>query len=305
MQKRFVHRPYVRQLLCSRKSNRLEPAAQSANLWLAALKKSDKFFMFLHGYDTHGQYSLPQDYNGKFMTKSKKFKGTKEEEIALREAKVEGKSTNIDYSDKEFWSAWYDSKIFDADQRLGRFLGDFQKMPQAKNTIIVLLSDHGIEVFEHDSIDHGHTLYDELVHVPFIVTGPGIKKNRLVKEHVATMDLLPTLLDFLSIKPTKSLKAQMRGRSLKKALKGKSIPAADTFSETDYRDLIHKRSVRSKDNWKFIITIDDGSEELFGLNTDPSEKKNLSLSNPKKAKAMMLILDRHLNSMIQTKNKFK
>ena len=261
--------------------------------------------MFLHGYDTHGQYSLPQDYNGKFMTKSKKFKGTKEEEIALREAKVEGKSTNIDYSDKEFWSAWYDSKIFDADQRLGRFLGDFQKMPQAKNTIIVLLSDHGIEVFEHDSIDHGHTLYDELVHVPFIVTGPGIKKNRLVKEQVATMDLLPTLLDFLSIKPTKSLKAQMRGRSLKKALKGKSIPAADTFSETDYRDLIHKRSVRSKDNWKFIITIDDGSEELFGLNTDPSEKKNLSLSNSKKAKAMMLILDRHLNSMSQTKNKFK
>ena len=283
----------------------LEPAAQSANAWLATLKKTDKFFLFLHGYDTHGQYSLPQDYNGKFMIKSKKFKGTKEEEIALREAKVEGKSTNIDYSDKEFWSAWYDSKIFDADHRLGKFLSDFQKTPQAKNTIIILISDHGTEIFEHDSIDHGHTLYDELVHVPFIITGPGIKKNNTVKEQVTTMDLLPTLLDYLSIKPAMTLKVQMRGRSLKKALLGKSISAADAFSETDYRDLIHKRSVRTKDNWKLIITIDDGSEELYDLNTDPSEKKNLSSSNPKKAKALMSILDKHLNSMSQTKNKFK
>lgn len=282
----------------------LEPAAQNANAWLTTLKKTDKFFLFLHGYDTHGQYSLPQDYNGKFMLKSKKFKGTKEEEIALREAKVQGKSTNIDYSDKEFWSAWYDSKIFDADNRLGRFLSDFQKTPQAKNTIIVLISDHGTEVFEHDSIDHGHTLYDELIHVPFIMSGPGIKKNNTVKQQVSTIDLLPTLLDYLSIKPTMALKGQMRGRSLKRALLGKSITAADAFSETDYRDLIHKRSVRTKDNWKLIITIDDGSEELFNLNTDPSEKQNLSSSNPKKAKAMMSILDKHLNSMSQTKNKY-
>lgn len=283
----------------------IENSAKSAIEWLKALKKEEKFFLFLHGYDTHGQYSLPQDYNGKFMIKSKKFKGTKEEEIVLREAKVEGKSTNIDYSDKEFWSAWYDSKIFDADHRLGRFLSDFQKMPQAKNTIIVLISDHGTEIFEHDSIDHGHTLYDELVHVPFIMTGPGIKKNNMVKEQVTTMDLLPTLLDYLSIKPTKTLKAQMRGRSLKKALLGKPIAAADAFSETDYRDLIHKRSVRTKDNWKLIITLDDGSEELYDLNTDPSEKKNLSSSNPKKANAMMSTLDKHLNSMSQAKNKYK
>lgn len=283
----------------------LEPAAQNASAWLATLEKTDKFFLFLHGYDTHGQFSLPQDYNGKFMIKSKKFKGTKEEEIALREAKVEGKSTNIDYSDKEFWSAWYDSKIFDADQRLGRFLRDFKKKPQSKNTIIVLISDHGTEIFEHDSIDHGHTLYDELVHVPFIMTGPGIKKNNIVKEQVTTIDLLPTLLDYLSIKPTKILQEQMRGRSLKKALFGRPITAAHAYSETDYRDLIHKRSVRTKDNWKLIITIDDGSEELYDLNTDPSEKKNLSLNNPKKTKSLMSILNKHLDSMDQIKNKFK
>lgn len=283
----------------------IENSAKNAIEWLKSLKKEEKFFLFLHGYDAHGQYSLPQDYNGKFMQKSKKYKGTKEEEVALREAKVEGKSTNIDYSDKQFWSAWYDSKIYDADHRLGQFLSEFQKMPQSKNTLIVFISDHGTEIFEHDAIDHGHTLYDELIQVPFIFKGPGIKKNLIVKEQVGTIDLLPTLLDYLSFKIPKNLKSQMRGRSLLKALQGKKMAGTDVFSETDYRDLVHKRSIRTKDNWKFIITLDDGSEELYDLTSDPLEKKNLSISNKAKAKSMMSVLDKHLNSMTQVKNKFQ
>ncbi len=283
----------------------IERSAKKAFDWLGGLKKNEKFFLLVHGYDTHGQYELPQNYTGKFMVKSKKFKGTKEEEIALRETKVEGKSTNIDYGDKEFWSAWYDSKIYDADQRVGKFLQDFEKTPQAKNTIIILLSDHGTEIFEHEAIDHGHTLYDELLMVPFIWKGPGIKKNFVVKEQVTTLDLLPTLLDYLSIKVSKNLKAQMQGRSLKPALLGKKLASADVYSETDYRELVHKRSVRTKDGWKFIITLDDGSEELYDLKNDPSEKKNLSLSNNAKAAKMLSLLDKHLDLVAKKPNKFK
>ena len=83
------------------------------------------------------------------------------------------------------------------------------------------------------------------------------------------------------------------------------MAGTDVFSETDYRDLVHKRSIRTKDNWKFIITLDDGSEELYDLTSDPLEKKNLSISNKAKAKSMMSVLDKHLNSMTQVKNKFQ
>lgn len=279
----------------------IEKSAEGAVEWLKGLNKGEKFFLFLHGYDSHGQYTLPQDYKGKFMQVSKKFKGTKEEEIALREAKVLGKSTNIDYGDKEFWSAWYDSKIYDADQRLGQFLETFQKMSQSANTIFILFSDHGTEIFEHDAIDHGHTLYDELILVPFIWKGPGIKKNSIVKEQVGTIDLLPTLLDFMSFKVSKGLKFQMRGRSLKKALSGKKIKSIDAYSETDYRDLVHKRSVRTSDGWKYIITLDDGSEELYDIRTDPQEKNNLSQVNKEKVKTMMSVLDKHLDAMAPNK----
>lgn len=283
----------------------LENSAKNALDWLSTLKKKEKFFLFLHGYDSHGQYSLPQDYNGKFMSKSKKYKGTKEEEVALREAKVEGKSTNIDYSDKEFWSAWYDSKIFDADRRIGQFLADFGKLPESKKTLIVFFSDHGTEIFEHDAIDHGHTLYDELIRVPLIFNGPGIKSNLVIKQQVGTIDVLPTVIDYLGFKTPKDLKTQIRGRSLKHALLGKGIPSVDSFSETDYRDLIHKRSLRSKDHWKLIITLDDGSEELYNLILDPQEKNNLASINKTKVKNMMALLDKHLASIANPKNKFK
>lgn len=277
----------------------IDKSSSAALDWLKSLKKKEKFFLFLHGYDSHGQYALPSDYKGKFMKESKKFKGTKEEQATLREAKIQGKPLNLDDNDKEFWSSWYDSKIYDADQRLGQFLEAYKAMPQATKTVFVLISDHGSEVFEHNGIDHGHTLYDELIMVPFIWKGPDIAKNHIVTEQVSTMDMLPTLLDYTGIKASKSLKSQMKGRSLIKAIFGKPIDAADVYSETDYRNLVHKRTLRTKDGWKYIMTLDDGSEELYNLKNDPKELTNLVSTNKEKAKSLMQILDKHLLAMGQ------
>jgi len=57
----------------------------------------------------------------------------------------------------------------------------------------------------------------------------------------------------------------------------------DVYSETDYRLYTYKRAVQTKDKWKFIYTMESKSRELYNLNTDPGETKNLIDVEPKRA----------------------
>lgn len=126
-----------------------------------------KFFMFVHGYDSHGQYQ-PKNFTGRFLDfdYDGKYKGTVVEQAALREAGLANGSLDVSVDDIMFWRAWYDEKISAADERFGSFISKLDSMGLMERTIIIVASDHGTEFFEHQKVDHGHTLYDELIHVP-------------------------------------------------------------------------------------------------------------------------------------------
>jgi arylsulfatase A-like enzyme len=77
-------------------------------------------------------------------------------------------------------------------------------LESVRRTIVVLMADHGEEFGDHGSVAHGHTLYDELVHVPLIIAGPGIPAGRKIAIPVQNIDVFPTLaaLAFRGIVPT-------------------------------------------------------------------------------------------------------
>lgn len=260
----------------------IQNASDHALNWLKK-NKNKQFFMFLHGYDSHGQFKVPDNYKGKFMPKNYDgpYKGTNKEQRDLREEGLEKGSINLSSQDVEFWRGWYDSKIRDADDRFAKFWSEFAKMGLAKNTLVVILSDHGTEFYEHKRFDHGHTLYDELVHIPLVFLGPGIKKSLKVKEQVTTIDLAPTILELMGINPSQQYKSQMQGKSLANFLKGSTQKSEAVFIETDYRNYTHKRSIRTVDGWKFILTLETGQKELYDLNKDPHELKNVIEEYPK------------------------
>ena len=151
-----------------------------------------------------------------------------------------------------------------------------------EKTIFVLTSDHGTEFHEHRRFDHGFSLYDELIHVPLIIKLPGQKSGKVVSDQVSSIDVMPTVLDLLGVKMPGKAEAQMRGASLVAGLQGRPV-AKDVFFETDYRQYTYKRSVITKDGWKFIYTLEDKSRELYNLKTDPGEKKNLVETEPRRA----------------------
>ncbi len=274
----------------------IENSGQHALSWLKE-NQNKKFFMFLHGYDAHGQFDLPQadklfvpkDYTGPYT-------GSPKEEATLRENQLIQK-INLTSADVAFWNGLYDSKIREGDDSFAKFWDEFKKMGLDKNTIVVILSDHGEEFYEHGGIDHGHTLYDELIHVPLAIKVPGMSGNKVVNDQVTNLDVAPTLFDILGINPGQQYQSQERGKSLLSKMTGKNDTPQDVFLETDYRGFTHKRGIRTADDAKYIKTMESGKEELYNLKTDPGEQNNLIDKNPEMARVLAKKVDDHIRSM--------
>jgi arylsulfatase A-like enzyme len=272
--------------------------------WLQKIQ-GKKFFLFLHGYDCHGQFDPPGGYSYRFLDFDYKgpLKGGRQEQAKFREEGLERGYISLTDDDVRFWRALYDEKIYDADRRFGQFMERFKDMGLLDKTIVILVSDHGTEFYEHGRFDHGFSLYDELIHVPLIFWLPG-SGGRVVKEQVRTIDIMPTILELLGIVADPQLKEQMKGVSLLPLMNGKGMELV-AFSETDYRLYTHKRSIRTPQGWKFIYTMETRERELYNLNDDPGELDNLIEREPRLAYEMEQELFGWLKSMGQDEYYYK
>jgi len=178
--------------------------------------------------------------------------------------------------DKEHWQYYrwsYYRNIEYVDAEIGRILQTLKDCGYAKDTLIVLTSDHG-EGLAHHQMVRKNTLYDEAAKVPLLFSWPGhILENRTDTTHLASgLDIMPTLCDYAGIKPPNN----MRGRSLRSILEGKSGPA-NNFIVTEVSSNTG-RMVRTS-SFKYIVYKDDSVEQFFDMRTDPGETKNLAASS--------------------------
>ncbi|NVN98009.1 MAG: sulfatase-like hydrolase/transferase [Geobacteraceae bacterium] len=246
--------------------------------------KEKKFFLFLHGYDSHGQNVPAEGLDYRFVDPKydRKYTGSAEEQEALREEGLAKGSVTMRDEDVVFWRAVYDEKINRVDGRFKKFIAELTRMGLMEKTIFVLTADHGTEFHEHKRFDHGFSLYEELVHVPLVIRLPGVAGGMTIPDRVSSINVMPTVLDLLDVPVNDTLARQMRGKSLVPALHGEPV-AEDTYSETDYRLFTFKRSVTTKDGWKFIYTIESKGRELYNLVKDPGEQQNLVEKEPRLA----------------------
>jgi arylsulfatase A-like enzyme len=275
----------------------LDYAIPPALKWLEA-HGSKPFFLFLHGYDVHGQYELPEgqirgigDYQGA-------LDGSKTEQAKLRERGLEniaepGDSAHLrgelDDADVRFLAQVYDAKVRAADERVGSFLTQLKTMGLYERSIIVLFSDHGEEFMDHDGLDHGATLYQEQLHVAMMIRFPGYGRRQDIQTPVRTLDIFPTLFDALGLQGP----ATVDGKSLLPLLRGQK-EASPVFAETDYRLFVHQRMIR-EGKYKLILDLLDGKRELYDLAADPTEQKNLSSTDPRRTYEMEQALRRWMD----------
>lgn len=228
--------------------------------WLEKIRKPDQpFFLFLLYVDPHADYIPPAPYDTMF---DPGYKGT------ARGNMYDDPKRQFSAEDKEHIKALYDGEIRYTDEHVGKILKTFDDLGLAKETIVVATADHGEELWDHGGIVHGHSLYDELIRVPFIIRWPGIlPAGRIIPNQVSNISIMPTLLDMLAAK----IPPECQGPSLFGILSAKSTLAPQlVFSETEV-EAKHLRSVRSSEG-KLIFDRKENGYHFFDLTADPYEQ---------------------------------
>lgn len=236
--------------------------------WLTE-KKKEPFFLFLHYFDPHFNYQ----HHAKFDLSSW-YKGSVTSGMGFRDLRDRLDTFNAD--DKRYLGDLYKEEIRYTDHNIGIFLKNLKEKGLDRNTVVILTADHGEEFFEHGSIGHTKTLYDELIHIPLIMSFPEKFKAKKINMEVTIVDLLPTICELADtdVGPMK-----LPGISLLPwLLKSKSDDLKrDIISEVDFKSSAieaHKVGI-IRNRFKGIFDFISGSWEFFDLSSDPSEKNPL------------------------------
>ena len=167
-----------------------------------------------------------------------------------------------------------------------------------EHTAIVFLGDHGESwgerIPDKTSIDgiyhlHGATLYDEIIHVPLILSAPGRVEPCVVASQVSIVDLPATVLELAGLPSVPS-----DGISLLSAIRGEE-PDRAVFCATSDRGVLSQVAVR-RPPWKLIRHLGDGREEAYRLDIDPRERLDWAADAPEE---LRYLLERELERVEQ------
>ncbi len=243
--------------------------------------KEKPFFLFLHYYDVHSDYTSRPQYEDKFTHPySGKADGTTSQLVSVRQG--EGA---LDQTDAEHLIDLYDAGIRQMDdgiKQLVQFLKDNQIYD---NSLLVITSDHGEEFLEHGGVLHGRTHYQEVMKIPWIMHGPSIPAGHRVRQMASLVDLMPTLLGLMGIAAPDGLD----GMDLRPAWQQPGVPLDRQFifAEADHNNTVDgkmiidiKRAVRHP-QFKLLYDRSTKDVQMFDLTQDPNETNNiLALEQP-------------------------
>jgi len=203
--------------------------------------KNNPFFFYVQYMDTHQPYTVH----------SKKEKELKEQ--VMRKFDTGLRSTGkVIISEDEFsiLEGLYADEVRYTDGNLKQLIGDLKSGNILNETIVVITADHGIELMEHGGLYHSAKLYNEMISVPLVLVGPGIKKGKFIKGRVRSIDLIPTLLDYSELDPPESL----QGISLKNYMEDEDRDFCNlqVYSERDRSHEHLKLRALLKGSWKLI-----------------------------------------------------
>lgn len=259
--------------------------------------KSESFFAWINFMDAHMPYAPPARYRKGIVDED--YKGPIKRKFANYRL---GRTGTLTKRDRKYVESLYDAEVKHADDYVGKTIHLLRESKNYDNTVVVIVSDHGEEFWDHGRKDtnkikgehnwgfgHGQTLYDELIRVPFIIRYPpklGVKgKVTRIRRTLRELDFLPTILDIIGIPAPSSAKFD-----------GRSIIGVLTRKDNSYKtpniylgSLLYGSELKGirTDRYKLIYEPSTGNSIVFDLSKDPGETIDISVQQPRITAGLM------------------
>lgn len=273
------------------------------------------FFLYLHSTDPHAPYRPPKGFEEKFADPAETKQYERDNRAlwdrhqygggtAVTPAECRAKGIDPDTFIRRAADR-YDGEVAFMDRSFEQLVGELRKLNILDDTLIVFVTDHGEEFFEHGATAHGHSLYRELLHAALLLWNPKlIPSPRRIPDTVQLLDVYPTILDLLGIEPG----GLVQGQSLKPLLEGRTIERkapvmASRFAHPSARPegLIAENRTGTfaiwDARWKLLYRDRAAAAglpevELYDHRNDRLERRNAAAGNPEAVKRLRAELER-------------
>ncbi|MDP9412461.1 MAG: sulfatase [Actinomycetota bacterium] len=238
---------------------------------LESVSGGGPFFLTVDCYDPHEPWDPPEEYVRMYD----------DEPYNLKEpfSVIYGPSDYLLERELQRMKARYSAELTMMDRWLGRFLDKMEELDLFENTLLILLSDHGVAHGEHGFTGKpDNVLWPEVTDIPFFIRHPGGKgAGRTSDFYASTHDVAPTILSFLGIEPQQPLD----GQDLSVTLDGGEPERRDYFT-LGYND-----HVWARDDRYVMFSLNDGSDaKLYDVRADPEQRNDLAADEPNIVKRM-------------------
>lgn len=264
------------------------------------------FFLFINYIEPHFTYEPPEPYRSRFLQSA--------HQAAARALNLKGfrhlaPPVRFDQTTRAVLNDLYDGEIAYLDAKIGELVEELRDHQLLDHTLLIITSDHGENVGDHQLFEHQFCVYETLLHVPLILRYPAaLPAKTRVAEPVSLVDVMPTLIKLLSLE-AQTLQAALPGQSwvgstlavprerVILAEYAAPIPQLKKYQEkrqvVDARYFTRNLKSLRTGTLKFIWDS-DGRHELYDLSQDPKELQDLVQELPEQAKAMEAELHQRL-----------
>jgi arylsulfatase A-like enzyme len=232
----------------------------AAERWLAE-HHEEPFFLFVHFWDAHYDFVPPPPFDRSFT--DPRYDGFVTGREFFFDPRIQA---GMDAADLAQLVGLYDGEILWTDAHVKKLLDELERLGHAEDTLVVVTSDHGTELFDHGQKGHRRTLYDEALSVPLVMRGPGVAVGRAVSEQTRIVDVGPTLLELCGLAPA----ADVMGHSLVGLMRGEALDFDNAAMSELLTDGVELRSLRTGAG-KFVQN-GETVRVWYDLERDPGER---------------------------------
>lgn len=273
-----------------------EALTDAAIGWISE-NREKRSFLYVHFMDVHQPNLPPDPYFEYFATPDAGAREPRHSDWSYGAVK--------DFDDPAFLAfranrmAAYDGSIRYVDAQIGRLLGRLEELGLLREAVVVIYADHGEEFWDHAleqasqqddprgiwGIGHGHSMYQELLRVPLIIHRGDRPAQATVACPASLLDIAPTALALLGVDAPET----MQGRDLTGLLDGSG--------DCPRRALVAESPAYGPDSaalvvWPMKLVRRGGVSQLFSLDTDPGERRDVATAESRARQDMEALLDR-------------